>query len=247
MNEFELSVDNDQSTKCPRVDATGTVYPGGIDVRGCTVEVSIRSHFWLQWAEIALQHASEARSERELELGIDRSIPDPGNSFAHALGRETKAAMISISASAHAIDAWYGAIRDLVPLPAHLRTGWTNQKPPRPARILETLKLGFSLGKAGTNWVNEFAWLFEVRDAAVHFKESDRATAAHPTGTHTSQENVTYSLEGAVRAVRFLHDVLSTSRRSPKPQHPQLVRYVALHGGTIDELTLRINVSLGLT
>jgi hypothetical protein len=224
-------------------DAHGEVISGKVPVGGEIVTVRMRSHFWLQWGEIAAQHLDEAKGEREIEEQIDRSIPDPENPYNAALGRETKAAMIAISASAHAIDAWFGAVAVLID-PARYDQP-RSRGPRRRFEVLEMLKRGFTLRAKAHRWRDEIDWLFTIRDDAVHFKEADRDTALHPTGTGTSAENVTYSVESATRAVELLRDVLETCRVTPKKTYPALIRYVDLMGGTIDDLVKRLAQAAG--
>jgi hypothetical protein len=84
--------------------------------------------------------------------------------------------------------------------------------------ILETLKEGFEIrGDAGGGrWARELEWLFDLRDAALHFKEAQQPTVPHPTGTTTGAENVLYSLEPAERAVSLLLEVRDTCTAKPR-------------------------------
>jgi hypothetical protein len=190
---------------------------------GATVLVT--THMWIWWAEIAIDHEAEARSARESAAA--------GRPLGLALSAETRAAMVAMSASAHALDAVYGAVKARLPAAREGDTRWSN--------VLEMLKRGFEIrGDAGGGrWAREFEWLFDVRDAAVHFKESQNPTEPHPLGTRTGRENVTYSLEPAERAVLLMFEVLDVCTSSPRDSHPTIVEWATAMHPVIDQLKTR--------
>ena len=63
----------------------------------------------------------------------------------------------------------------------------------------------------------DFEWLFNLRDAAVHHKETTGPPEPHPIGVRTAAANVDYSLESASRAVDIVLDVLQLCVTSPRP------------------------------
>ncbi len=166
---------------------------------------------------------------------LDRANPQEGQKFAEALGRETRSSMIAVSAAAHAIDAFYGATKRYIPIPKATLDAWLAGRTRRRSQILETLKLGFTLRSKGNSWCIEFSWLFDARDAAVHFEEQAQDFVPHPTGTSTTKEHVTYSLESAKRSVDLLLDVLSTCQQNPKRRHAELAAYVSAFGDSIEQ------------
>jgi hypothetical protein len=218
----------------PRRDATAT--PATIEVRAVVspVQVRIKSHFWIDWAEIAIQNEAAARGARE-EIAPE----DPSK----GLQAEKHAGMIAVSASAHALDALYGELRDRVPLPDWLRAAWAKKKAetgrgsPRHSVIVETLKLGFTLGKAAADWPARFEWLFDLRDAAVHFEEDFHEPVPHPLGTSTAVSDVSYSLESAERAVDVVLEVLTTCVASPRSKLPFVVKWAGDMGPAVQRLT----------
>jgi len=171
--------------------------------------VLVRSHLWIWWAEIAIDQLRQARAFRAQAIEV-RASGDESSRFAELIGQETKAAMVAIAAAAHALDALFGAVRELVP-EAKTNRRWST--------ILETLKRTSVIkGSAGGGrWAREFEWLFDLRDSALHFQESQAETVPHPTGTNTGPENVLYSLEPAERAVALLLEVLETCTADPRP------------------------------
>jgi hypothetical protein len=167
--------------------------------------VLVRTHLWIWWAEIALDQESLAQEMRERAV----TVTPRGEGFANLIGEETRAALIAIAAASHALDALYGVVKEVVS-PVWSERRWS--------AILETLKAGFVIrGSAGGGrWARDFEWLFKLRDAAVHFEESQKPTVPHPTGTHTGPENVMYSLEPAERAVSLMLEVLDVCTKNPR-------------------------------
>lgn len=193
------------------------------------VTVSIRSHLWVWWADIAVDAERSAREARReaLELGIQ------GEGFGEALMRETRGSLIAVSASAHALDALYGAVATIVPSPP---------APTRWSTILETFKRAFLVrGRAGGGgWARELEWLFGLRDAAVHHEEEDREPVPHPTGTNVSSATADYSLEAASRAVDLLFDILGTAVAGPRPPFEQ---WVSDYRNSVDAIVARRSTS----
>jgi hypothetical protein len=177
--------------------------------------------------EIAIEHELETRNIRAEAEQMKKERRD----FAEAMNREIKAAMIAVAAAAHALDALYGALKDLIPNRPTF--------PPRATRnrmILETLKRGFDVGKLQKGWVGEFRWLFRARDAALHFRGIFGATVPHPLGTNTAPEAVLYSCESATRALVLLLEVLNAFMERPRRALPEIVKWAADHRPAIERL-----------
>jgi len=152
----------------------------------------------MYWTMIAAQHAAEARGHA-----------DGGSDDGDRMVSETLAAMVAVSASAHALDALYGSLSRIVPTPARSN---------RRSIILETLKQGFGIGAKQHAWLPEFEWLFELRDGAVHHEEGARHTVPHPRlAVHVGEEMAAYSAESAERAYALVVDVLRTCLENPEP------------------------------
>jgi hypothetical protein len=173
------------------------------------VQIKIRTHFWIAWAKVAIDHEAVARRERDAAEQVAQS---ESHQRAVYLEREWHAAMVAVCAAAFAVDALYGAVCDLVgilPEQPEERRG-------RRGQILETLKRGFIIGKVATAWNKELKWLLGLRDTAVHFGEGSRDPVPHPLGMSTAPELANYSVENAERAVSFALQMLDTCTRSPR-------------------------------
>jgi len=211
-------------------------------VTAAAMAASVRSSslLWISWSKIAISHLHAAQHHRALSLKTRREKRDPSHLFAEALGDETRAAMVAVSAAAHAIDAFYGACKPFITLLPGTEQQWITDGTERQSRIFETLRAGFAIDGKTNSWPAEFRWLFEIRDAAVQFEEKVLELVDHPTGTETSIDHATYSLESAARAVLLLLDVLATCQACSRPHQG-----VALVGsaGQMGEDVARIEAS----
>jgi hypothetical protein len=101
--------------------------------------------------------------------------------------------------------------------PYYLHKWWARKRndTPRRTRILETLKIGFSISRKARRWSSDFKWLFDLRDAALHHGPEFRESVPHPLGVNVTREYVDYSVESAERAVELMLDVLSTCAKTP--------------------------------
>lgn len=189
-----------------------TVSPGTINsaVDLPAPGIRIKTHLWIQWTRIALKREREAIAIR----AAGASSANAGADLAVRIEQEFEACLVGVAACAHALDALYGALRDLVHNPA--AKGWRHGKPARHSKIFETIKHGFDIGARTNSWPADFEWLFELRDAAVHHKEKWSDPAPHPLGTNVSQENSKYSLEAVTRAVDVLLEVFDVCATRPK-------------------------------
>jgi hypothetical protein len=143
-----------------------------------------------------------------------------------ALSSELLAAMVAISAAAHALDALYGQL-----VTAQIKANGPRGDVGRAAHIRECLKRRFNTGKKDREWVEAFGWLFSLRDAAVHAEEKHLPAVQHPAGVgYSGPLNADYCAEGAGRAVQLLMDVLETCVRNPKRSDSGAVQWAKDYG-----------------
>ncbi|MEV4619693.1 hypothetical protein AB0J74_13405 [Asanoa sp. NPDC049573] len=146
--------------------------------------------------------------------------------------REFEASLIAVAASAHALDALYGS----TVVPASVRQIWASKGTKRHGKIREALKLVFNTGAVNARWAVDFAWLFDLRDAAAHPEEKPKASVPHPLGTNTAPEYVDYSVESAERAVELALSVLRWCVEHPRSAQPDVVRWAASHQSAVADL-----------
>ncbi len=134
--------------------------------------------------------------------GEQRELPDDPNSQGN---EEMLYAMVAISASAHCIDGFYGAVVDLIKPP---KSGAKRNR-----RILEALKLGFSVGRPAHAWLGELDWLFAIRDDIVHHGERLRPSVVSRTTAGTvvfaGPEAFNLSCQSARRATDLATHVIT--------------------------------------
>jgi hypothetical protein len=176
---------------------------------------------------IAIEHARAADRAR-MEAARERASSE----ISQWMGREFEASLVAVAASAHALDALYGS----TVIPASIRAEWKEKGTKRHGKIREALKRVFSTGPVNTEWVKQFGWLFDLRDAAAHAEESPKAPADHPLGTRTAPEYVEYSTESATRAVTFVLSVLRWCIDHPKADISASVDWTKAHRTTVENL-----------
>jgi hypothetical protein len=169
---------------------------------------------WLYWLQLAHTHAINASNavppDELLDnlsarlAGLDVEPLEQGTNV--EANAEMKESMEAISAAAHAIDGFYGAVKPLVNPPR------SNAK--RHRQILETLKLGFAIGQHQNSWLTDLDWLFETRDGIVHHGEEFRPTVVTRVTAETlvasGPEAYRLSAANAQRAAMIAESIIST-------------------------------------
>jgi len=177
-----------------------------------SARILMRTHLWLSWNRIAIDHELLAKAAREeLELAAAE------NRDGLMLQREADAALVAICAAAFALEALTRELDDLITLPSDVQAAWQDTPPPAARKVLELLKLAVDPRGLVELWTRELGWLFAVRGAAVHYEGLNEPTQPHPVGINVSVAQVTYSPENATRAVDLLLGVLERCRDRPKP------------------------------
>ncbi|TQK49828.1 hypothetical protein FBY35_0101 [Streptomyces sp. SLBN-118] len=206
-----------EERQCPQCgsERVSAEAPAGLATVSATAHgpdrIEIAARLWPRWAGIAIDQALAARLAREQAV----AATDP-SAESSALNEEFNAALVAVASSAHTLDALYGSV-----VPATSRAQWRRNRTKRRTAVHEGLKLVFATGPRNTAWVDEFKWLFSLRDASVHHEEKPRKTVPHPSlDTHTGPEYAAYSTESADRAVRLMLEVLRWCVDHPRPQAP---------------------------
>jgi hypothetical protein len=207
--------------------------------------VFIRAHLWTTWGEIAIDEEVNARSARADQLKL--AAVDPGKQgLGEPLLEELRASLVSVAAAAHSLDALYGVLADMV-LEPELREKWRLKReagekgPPRHRQVFETIKRAVA-ADSGTldQWRRDFTWLFDLRDAALHFREETSEAVPHPSGTtNSSAIYVSYCVENAGRAVDLLLEVLGQAVSSPRPSRPDFVKWASDFAPSVERLSAR--------
>jgi hypothetical protein len=200
------------------------VPPGGARATGGVVTAKIASHFWVSWTDVAIEHARMAGKARQRAV----EAPDGSPAMGKAFDGELKAALVAITAAAFAVDAWFGAVKPMIPLPPHLLAAWTKSgaRPSRAARVSETLNAGFAVGPVAARWGRQLKWLYALRDGAVHHDSLFVEAAPHPSGkSNVSRENAVYTAEASVAAADLALQIVTRCIGSPRPALFDLVKW----------------------
>jgi hypothetical protein len=198
---------------------------------------------WTTWGEIAIDEEAKARSARdEMMLAAE----EPGKQgLGDMLLRELKASLVSIAAASHSLDALYGVLADMVIEP-ELREKWrlkrkAGEGPARHRQLFEAVKSAVAADSGTLNrWGRDFRWLFDLRDAALHFREVTSEAVPHPSGTtNSSAIYLLYCVENSGRAVDLLLEVLGEAVSSPRPSRPDVVKWASDFAPSVARLRAR--------
>lgn len=191
------------------------------------------TYLWVLWMEIALSQLYLAGRSR-LGLEVAEAI---GPRYIRHLDGELSASMISISASAHAIDGFYGSVGSYADFPPGLKSKWRQNRTKRPAQILETLKLAFAVGRQAPRWTRDLRWLFDLRDSAVHHKaEPGELVWDAQERTKVPREHSLYNLENANRAAKLAIEVMTTCVDHPRDGQQQILEWMPNAQHFVDEV-----------
>lgn len=153
------------------------------------MSIAARSHLWVWWAEIAIEHEAEAlEARRRLVDGWPTSGPE--------FVTERRASLVTIAAAASAIEA---AHAEIAPLIGRAADAGGKQRG-------ETFALASQDGKL---WGEDLKWLNGCRNDGIHYKGRLRPLEPHPAvPTNVEAEVVQFASEQATRAVGVMFVVL---------------------------------------
>jgi hypothetical protein len=180
---------------------------------------------WLVWSRLSDHHAATAERVRDSDRVIDATslaLANPGTSINDYLDDdeacpaggtpEFDASLVAVVAAALAVDGFYGSVKPLVNPPR------SNAR--RVRQIIETLKLGFSVGKEAHAWLSELDWLFDARDIAVHHSEQLRpmtvVRVTDETVLVSANEAWLFSAPNARRAAALCAEMIESCLAKPK-------------------------------
>jgi hypothetical protein len=175
-----------------------------------TLSVTMRTHRWITWGRIAVQHEGMAHAARQ-------EMQHPGADQSRLLEQEGNAGLVGICAAAFALEALSRELVELNVLPPTTTTAWTRNGPRADKQILEILKRAVDPSGLVSTWTRELRWLFGVRGSSVHYEGSFAPPEIHPLGMGVAPTQATYRAENATRAVDLLLGILERCRDKPKP------------------------------
>lgn len=169
---------------------------------------------WLRIAERASDDSVAARRE-----GLKAPLDD-NEGFASAVQREFEAALIAVSASAFALDAFFASVIEHAP-EARVSAG------SRHATIYETFKRAFALSHAQvTSARKPLQMIFQFRRVAVHPPATWAAPVLHETWNLGMEPRfVMFRAENAINAQFFARKLIAECVRKPKKTYAKLVEW----------------------
>ena len=168
--------------------------------------ILLRSNLWSNWSYIAVDHARTARAEREALVESWRREPKDTSRMV----AETNASMVAIGAVAFAIEAFHADVAPLVGRSADTRVAKGRQRD----YLLDTFRRNLD---PANRWQKDLAFVFDLRDDAVHFIGINNPPEPHPAiPTNVAREHLRFSVESAERSVEFLVRVWRDLFAGPK-------------------------------
>jgi hypothetical protein len=176
-------------------------------------DLQVGAPIWIHWIRIAKAQTALARA------GAD-TAPPPATTIAEILAAaeepvrgtmtdEMYPAMIAITAVTSVLDGLYDQLAPFAPPVAGPAK--------RHRRILERLKLCFSVGSESHEWLAEFDWLYALRDRQLHPEHKAWRVVAHPSGwPNVPALYADYSADNAEKALALLEDILRACIAHPK-------------------------------
>lgn len=190
---------------------------------GGSATVQLKYSLWVTWSEIAIEH--EAAAWRARWRSVNPTDPAGGGD---PMEDEFRASLQAVTTAALALDALHVPVKAIAKRAGADQAGSSPREGARREGIIrEWLKAVFLVGKLNEPWVQEFQWLFCLRDGAVHYGESAEDPAPHPLGLSVSKAHSTYHAEAAKRAVDLLMEVLHLVAERPKPKFREAVDWSA--------------------
>jgi hypothetical protein len=151
---------------------------------------------WIYWWRIAEERADAAEKDGLAGDGMEAS-------------------MVAILASASALEGMRGSLGQHTDCPLPKLAQATRQE----AKIMETLKRCFVVGRQMQSWTESLDWLFELRDPVVHSEEKLRKGVVSSDNPNliVPVESRDYSPASAKKAVGLVREIVGTCVMKPKP------------------------------
>jgi hypothetical protein len=170
-----------------------------------------RTRLVLQWTEVAVRQEACARAARAALLSDHEAGRPP-----YMLKAELQPAMIAIAACAHALEALYAELAELV-APETVAAWEEARRGGSAAQV--TGVLAHAVDVDVEQWRSRLKTLFEEwRNPAVHPKAKYRPIAKHPAfPSQVPHEYAIFSVETVETSIDLLLEILAASVERPTP------------------------------
>jgi hypothetical protein len=185
-------------------------------------KVEMGFDLWPYWLDIAADHAETALSHAS-DLGrlSGQEMPQ-----AALLADECRAGMVSIAASAFALDSFYDAVSSQRDMGGFNRK-WAAARTPRHSRITELLHQTFAVGNPeGKDLARMIREIFTLRDRAVHPSGEFEAPVRHPLITPAVPwPYLAFNAANARQALLNVAGVMYYCMKHPRRTFPAIVTW----------------------
>ena len=181
---------------------------------------------WPDWLTIAFGRLKEARAAREqLILAFSIHNNDAEN---EALTAEFKASLQAVAASVIALDGFYGAIRDMVPISPTIADERRQNQAGRAVWVADAIIRASRMPNAVRKTLaKDIHTAYKARDTAVHPKVEVGRFAHHPAlpGAPVPQLYADFIVEAARGLIQAVVEAIMWVTDHPQPQNAAITAY----------------------
>ncbi len=181
---------------------------------------------WPDWLAIAFDHLKEAGAARK-RLTASTAAQDR-DALGKALTQEFKASLQAMTAGAIALDGFYGAIRDMVPIPPAVREERRQKESGRAVWVADTIIRASRMpGPVQRTITKGVHTVYKARDTAVHPQVKTGRFAHHPAlpGTPVPQLYADFTLEAGQGLIQLVIEAIMWVTDHPQPRNAAITAY----------------------
>lgn len=208
---------------------------GAPQVRITEVHSSVQT--WPDWLDIAFDHLKEAHEARKrLILAFAENDSDAES---EALTAEFRASLQAITASVIALDGFYGAIRDMVPVPPATADERRQNQAGRAVWVADAIIRASRMPNAvRRSLTKDIHTAYRARDTAVHPRVEVGRFAHHPAlpGAPVPQLYANFVVEAARGLVQMIVEAIMWVTDHPQPRNAAVTSFAT----TASEMLHRI-------
>lgn len=189
------------------------------------VTPEVRLDTWNHWLFIA--HESCAKAEAALADVLDASARADDDALGAALEREFRHGMMTISAAAFAIDAFYAGVKERHGVHPQA-SAWQAGRLARYKQVSETLRWAWNMRPENAKKIREaIRQVFRLRDMAVHAPAEFRQPIERTDiARGVEWRYIAFSGDNARRAVEVTDNVIEAFLRNSQKAPPSLREWV---------------------
>lgn len=189
------------------------------------VMVEVRLDTWQHRLRIAVEHVDRSNAAHDALLTAQGASDAPA--MGRSLNEEFEGAMVAISSTAFALDAFYATVKDRITARPDLEAAWKKNGTSRATRISETLRHAFTFSDAREDVLRQTVKrIFKLRDWAVHPPAGFREPIMHPDlGVGVEWRFAVFAAARCTEETRAALSVVGRCLERPKPQHAELVEW----------------------